>query len=97
MVIFSYSTLRDFILRHPDAEEALDTWATTMKENRFKNIHEIKQFFNSVDAIGDDLFVFNIRGNKYRLITRIHFPVRTLYIRFLGTHKQYDKIDIRSL
>lgn len=97
MVIFTDSTLRDFRLKHPDVDQALDTWARTMKKKNFRTFHELKQCYNSVDSIGDDLFVFNIKGNKYRLIARVHFSVRTLYVRFIGTHKQYDKVDINSL
>ncbi|WP_255721058.1 type II toxin-antitoxin system HigB family toxin [Dyadobacter sp. CY261] len=97
MVIFTDSTLRHFIFKYPDADQALNTWARTMKKKNFRTFHELKHCFNSVDSIGDDLFVFNIKGNKYRLIARIHFPVRTLYIRFIGTHKQYDNVNVQSL
>lgn len=48
--------------------------------------------FNSVDAVGNDRFVFNIRANSYRIIVMIFFDIRTVYIRFVGTHKEYDKI-----
>ncbi|MET7254946.1 type II toxin-antitoxin system HigB family toxin [Dyadobacter jiangsuensis] len=97
MVIFSYSTLRDFFYKHPDSKEALIDWFKTTEKESFSTFHDLKQKFNSVDSVGNDLYIFNIRGNKYRLVTRIHFDIRTVYIRFIGTHQQYDKINIRSL
>lgn len=97
MVIFSYSTLRDFCHKYPDSEESLMTWYDITEKMSFSTVHEVKQAFNSVDAIGNSLYVFNIHGNKYRLIARIHFRVRTVYIRFIGTHQQYDKVNIRLL
>lgn len=56
------------------------------------NYHEMKRAFGSVDAVGNDRYVFNIKGNKYRLITMIFFNRRTVYIRFIGTHAEYDRI-----
>jgi len=57
----------------------------------------MRQIFNSVDAVGNDLYVFNIKGNNYRLIVRIIFRVRTIYIKFIGTHKEYDKVNLDDL
>lgn len=63
----------------------------------WNDFHAIKQTFNSVDAIGNDRFVFNVGGNKYRIVALIHFNTRTIYLRFVGTHKQYDKIDCKTI
>ncbi len=57
----------------------------------------MRELFNSADAVGNDLYVFNIKGNKYRLIARIFFSIRTVFIRFIGTHNEYDEIDLDSL
>ena len=57
----------------------------------------MKEMFNSVDAVGNDRFVFNIRGNNYRIIALIFFDIRTVYIRFVGTHQEYDKIDCSTI
>lgn len=97
MVIFTNAAIRNFIIHYPDSDAALNTWLKTMHKTNFRTFHEMKRSFNTTDCIGNDLFVFNIKGNKYRLIARIHFPVRTVYIRFIGTHKQYDKVDVRTL
>ena len=53
--------------------------------------------FGSVDFVGNDLYVFNIKGNQYRLIVRIKFKIRTIYIRFIGTHKEYDRVKLDDL
>ena len=97
MVVISYRTIREFVERHPDSEDALNNWYTAIDRADFANFNELREMFNSVDAVGSDLYVFNIRGNNYRLIVRIIFKVRTVYIKFVGTHKQYDKVDLDDL
>ncbi|RDC56123.1 type II toxin-antitoxin system HigB family toxin [Pedobacter chinensis] len=99
MVVISYSIIRDFIIKHADAEDALNNWyrLVTQTQADWSSFHEIKQMFNSVDAIGNDRYVFNIRGNNYRLIALIFFNIRTVYIRFVGTHAEYDKLKNSNL
>jgi mRNA interferase HigB len=97
MIIFSYNTLREFAASHPDVEDALNNWYRIVSKANFSNFSEVRSFFNSVDCVGNDLYIFNIKGNSYRLAALIHFNVRTVYIKFIGTHKQYDKLDVRSL
>ncbi len=93
MVIISKSILHQFAVIHNDVEDALDDWYRKTKKADWSNFQEIKKTFNSVDFVGNDRFVFNIKGNKYRLVAMIHFDRRTLYIRFIGTHSDYDDID----
>ena len=97
MVVISYGTLRSFFELHAESEDALNNWyrLTTMAD--WANYHEIKKMFNAVDAVGNDRYVFNIRGNTYRLVAMIFFDVRTVYIRFIGTHAEYDKLKDCSL
>jgi mRNA interferase HigB len=97
MVIISYGTLRSFFELHADAEDALNNWYRVTIMADWSNIHEMKEMFNSVDAVGNDRYVFNIRGNTYRVVTMIFFDVRTVYIRFIGTHSEYDKLKDCSL
>lgn len=97
MVILRYAALRNFWSKHPETEDALKNWFEVIETNSFSTFHELKKAFNSVDAIGDNLYVFNVRGNRYRLIVRIHFRVRTVYVRFIGSHQDYDKLNIRLL
>jgi mRNA interferase HigB len=97
MVIISYSKLRTFFELHADAKDALNNWYRASSQADWANYHEMKSMFNSVDAVGNDRFVFNIRGNNYRIVALIFFDVRTIYIRFVGTHKEYDRIDCSTI
>jgi len=97
MVIISYGTLRDFFKDHPDSKDALNNWYRIALKADWSNYHEVKAMFNSVDAVGNDRFVFNIRGNAYRIVTMMFFDIRTVYIRFVGTHKEYNKIDCSAI
>ncbi len=97
MVVISYRTIRAYTERHKDVEDQLNNWYTIAEKSDWANFNEIKQIFNSADAVGNDLYVFNIKGNKYRLIVRIIFRVRTVYIKFIGTHKEYDKVNLDDL
>ena len=97
MVIISYGILRTFFENHADSKDALNNWYRIVLKTDWSNYHEMKEMFNSVDSVGNDRFVFNIRGNNYRLVAMIFFDVRTVYIRFVGTHKQYDKIDCSAI
>jgi mRNA interferase HigB len=97
MVVISYGVLRDFFEIHADAKDALNNWYRISQNADWSNYHEMKAMFNSVDAVGNDRFVFNLRGNTYRLVAMIFFDIRTIYIRFVGTHKEYDKIDCSSI
>ena len=97
MVVISYRMLREFSQVHPDAEEALNNWYFFAEQSNWANFNELRQMFGSVDAVGRDLYVFNIRGGNFRLIVRILFRVRTIYIKFIGTHKEYDKVNLDDL
>jgi mRNA interferase HigB len=60
-------------------------------------LQDVKETFRSADYAGNDRYVFNIKGNKYRLVALIHFNRRTLYIRFIGTHREYDDVDCSTI
>jgi mRNA interferase HigB len=68
-----------------------------VQEADWKNVGVLKKRFPTADYVGDDLYVFNIGGNKWRLVARIIFGARTVFIRFIGTHAQYDKVKISDL
>jgi mRNA interferase HigB len=93
MVIITKSALTLFGLEHPDVYQSLMDWYTVVKESDWRNFHDVKQTFNSVDSVGNDHYVFNIKGNKYRLIAMIFFDKRTVFIRFVGTHREYDDVN----
>ena len=90
--------MRDFIDNHPQSMDSLNNWYRAVVSADWRNYHDIKRLFsNSVDAIGNDRFVFNVGGNNYRIIAMIFFDVRTVYIRFVGWHSEYDKLPDSSI
>jgi mRNA interferase HigB len=93
MLIISKAVLRDFSKSDADSETPLEDWYELAKNADWKNFNEMRKTFNSVDAVGNDRYVFNIKGNSYRLIALIIFKVRTVFILFMGTHAEYDKVD----
>jgi mRNA interferase HigB len=76
--------------KHLAIASALDGWYRVIKKNNFHNFAELKRSFNSVDKVGD-MYVFDIGGNKLKLIANIHFDRQKVYIRYVLTHKEYDK------
>lgn len=97
MVIISKAVLAEFGEKHADAVDPLNKWYRETKAANWNNFTEMKQTFNSVDAVGDNRYVFNIKGNKYRMVVMIFFDIRTMYVRFIGTHKEYDRIDCSTI
>lgn len=97
MVIISKTILRDFGADHPQAIDALNDWYYLVKDADWGTPGEVWQMFNSADYVGNDRFVFNIRGNRYRLVAMIFFDIRTVFIRFVGTHAEYDKVDVTKI
>ena len=97
LVVISYRTIREFTEKHKDVVDQLNNWYIIAEQADWANFNEVRQLFGSVDAVGNDLYVFNIKGNNYRLIVRIIFRVRTIYIKFIGTHKEYDKVYLDDL
>lgn len=93
MVIISKAIINDFIITHPDASKALEKWYEDVKSADWKNFTMLKKTFNSTDSAGNDRYVFDIKGNQYRLIALIIFKIRTVFILFIGTHKEYDKVN----
>ncbi|OQS31878.1 type II toxin-antitoxin system HigB family toxin [Chromobacterium haemolyticum] len=95
MKLISNRALRDFAQTHPDAEQPLQGWRRVIEKNAFANYAAMKQAFNSVDKVGE-LMVFNIGGNKFRLIAFVQFPRQVVYVKAVLTHGQYDKGDWKS-
>lgn len=98
MRIIAKSTLVDYYTKNPQAKTALEDWYQKTSEAEWKCFGDIKRTFNSVDSVGNKRYVFNIKGNDYRLVVLILFTPQTVYIRFVGTHADYDRIkDIQTL
>ncbi len=100
MVIFTYDTIKSFIKKskcNQIVADSFNNWYTIMDKGDFAGLNELRDVFNTVDFVGNDRYVFNIMGNHYRVIAMIHFNVRTVYVLFIGTHKQYDKVDAKKV
>lgn len=92
MRIITKGTLRDFWTEFLDSEDELKFWYSKMKEATYKNPNDLIMDFPTADIIGNNRIVFNICRNKYRLIMVVRYKIGTVFIRFIGTHKDYDKL-----
>ena len=97
MRIFNYATLRDFWGIHPDAKESLSYWYDVTEQATWKNSLEVKLTFRTADILSSDRIVFNIKGNAYRLIASVNYPYQSLFVKFVGTHAEYDRVDARAV
>jgi mRNA interferase HigB len=92
--VISRKVLREFwAAGHADAEMALRAWFDEAESANWQGPGDIKKLYPSASILGKDRVVFNIRGNRYRLVVAIKYELRIVYIRFVGTHAQYDKIN----
>jgi mRNA interferase HigB len=98
MRIIAKKTLTQYAENHPQAAGSLNDWFEKTRKAEWNNLTDIRQTFNSVDYVGNQLYVFNINGNNYRLVVLILMTSKTVYIRFIGTHAEYDRItDIENI
>jgi len=95
--IFAKSTLRKFWEEHPDSEQYLKTWYDTAIHTDWQNPTDVKQTYSTSSILKDNRVVFNIKGNSYRLIAKFNYEKRWIFIRFIGTHAEYDKIDANTI
>lgn len=97
MRIIARSTLREFWEKHNDAEVPLKTWYKIIEKEEWQNMRDIKKIFCSASIVNHNRVVFNIKGNDYRLVVYIVFKYQKVFIRFIGAHSQYDKIDAANI
>lgn len=98
MRVISVKALRLFWEKYPDAEQSLKSWNKKIKEANYKNANEVKNETPTADQVGNNRVVYNIVGNKYRLVVLFRYDLQKVYIRFIGTHKEYDQIkDIKNI
>lgn len=98
MRIITKTTIKDYIVRNPQAPTALLDWVRKTENAEWQNFADMKKTFISVDFVGNQHYVFNIKGNDFRLVVVVQFTPQHVYIRFIGTHAEYDNIkDIKNL
>ena len=93
MRIIALATLRDFWKRHPDAEIPLRSWYTLAIRSDWRRPADVKAAYRNASVVANNRIVFNIKGNDYRLVAAVHYNRGMMFIRFVGTHREYDKID----
>ncbi len=97
MRIIARRTLREFWEVHPDAEEPLRTWYTYVRQADWYTPSDVKRMFRTASFVGNDRVVFNIKGNRYRLVVVVVYRHHAVYIRFIGTHREYNDIDVATV
>jgi mRNA interferase HigB len=97
MRIIAKSTLRQFWMQHPAAASPLQKWFAVVHAARWGGPADVRAMFGSADFLADNRIVFDIGGNKYRLIVRVSYEYGQVLIKFVGTHAEYDRIDARSV
>jgi mRNA interferase HigB len=97
MKVCSPKTLKQYWTKHSSCEQPLRAWLTEAKKASWKNFAEVKAMYPSASLLRDNRIVFNIKGNAYRLIVKVNFAYGQMWIRFVGTHAEYDKIDANSV
>lgn len=99
MRIVSHRKIVEFYNKegHGDSKVALERWYDIAEHAEWKNLSDIKVDFPATDYVGNQRYVFNIKGNKYRLVVVVKFTISHVFIRFVGTHSEYEKIDVTTI
>lgn len=97
MRIISRKALRDFWAKHPDAEQPLRAWYTNVKRADWQTPADVKLDYRSASFVANNRVIFNIKGNRYRLVAAIKYQYSSVYIRFVGTHAEYDRVDVLTI
>ncbi len=90
-------TLVDFYSLHKETKSQLEAWYYEVKNANWKSPVEVKEKYGAASILRGNKVVFNIKGNKYRLVTKINYRMKTVYIKFIGTHKEYNKINVEEM
>ena len=95
--IISRKTLREFWERHPDSEQPLRAWYLEVRQADWASPDQVRDRFPSASILPNNRVVFRLKGNDYRLVVAVFYPGRRVYIRFVGTHAEYDRIDAEEV
>jgi mRNA interferase HigB len=97
MRVIAKKTIKNFWINYSDCEQQLKTWYQEATDSSWKSPADIKRLYPSASILADNRVVFNIKGNTYRIVVRINYDYSIIWIRFIGTHAQYDKIDATKI
>jgi len=95
--VIAKKVLREYWVKHPDSEQQLKSWYQEAEDAEWKSPRDIKRDYPSASKLAGNRVVFNIKGNHYRLIVKINYDYGMIWIRFIGTHPAYDKIDAQTI
>jgi len=95
--VFARKTLREFWNNHSDSEDTLKAWFSEAENSSWESPADIKKKYPYASFLPDNRVVFNIKGNAYRLVVKINYDYGHVFIRFVGTHAEYDKIDATTI
>jgi len=95
--IFSHSTLVAYWKKHPDAEAPLRAWYKEAKRAAWRGPADVRASYRSADFVGSNRVIFNVAGNKYRLVAWVEYEFFGAYVRFVGSHAEYDRIDVTKV
>lgn len=93
MHIISFKKLKDYFTKEPNSRVGFQDWYKTAKKSDWDNFADLKNTFNSADNVGNNRYVFNIKGNNYRIVAIVRFNIKRVFIRWVGNHKDYDKLN----
>jgi len=97
MRIIAKKTLKEYFEKNAESKQPLLIWYKEVNNGKWKNHNEMKETFTSLSIIPNERIVFNIKGNKYRVVTKVNYDYQIMWIRFVGTHAEYDKIDATKI
>ena len=97
MRIVARKTLRDFSDRHLQAKPGLDAWYHEVKRTEWHSPRDVKSLYPNARLVGKDRVIFNIANNRYRLVVKVNYAAGIVFIRFVGTHKEYDRINVEEV
>lgn len=97
MRVIAKKTLREFWTKHPDCEQQLKAWYQEAEKANWNSFNQLMKEYPSASILKDNRVVFNIKGNTYRLIVKFNLQYKICWIRFIGTHAEYDKIDANNI
>lgn len=95
--IIKRATLIAYYVKHTAAKKAIELWFHEIKDHEFTNFNELKAVYKNASLVANNRIVFNIKGNDYRLVVKMNFYTRQIFIIWFGTHKEYDKIDVTTI
>lgn len=97
MRLLTLRTVKLFWLKHADAKVALQAWVKTVEKEQWNSFNDVKNTFRSADVLSGNRVVFNIKGNAYRVVVKIHYNTKFMYVRFIGTHAEYGRINAETI